>query len=59
MIYRGYTISPVEGGYVWTDERNFIHYAEGVTKAPFATEEKAMDDIDAMRRAARAAKTEG
>jgi hypothetical protein len=50
-IYRSYDIVPHEaGGFTWTDERNFTHYAEGVTKVPYVTEEAAMNDIDQYKR---------
>lgn len=49
-LYRGYEIKPVVDGFIWTDERNFDHYAESVTKTPYATADKAMDGIDQYRR---------
>ena len=54
MIYRGYEITKADGGFTWKDERNFVHYAVGVTKTPFATDEAAMNDIDKYRRELRA-----
>ena len=49
-LYRGYEIQPITGGFMWTDERGFDHYAESVCKVPYATADKAMDDIDAYKR---------
>lgn len=50
-LYRGYEIKPVQGGgFTWTDERNFQHWQEGVTKVPYPTAEAAMDGIDAYKR---------
>lgn len=51
MIYRGYEIDKREGGFTWTDERNFTHYHEGVYRVPFATTEAVKESIDAYRRA--------
>jgi len=49
-IYRGFNIIPADGGFT-------IHGVEAypVVTEVFATEEKAMDHIDAMRKAARLA----
>lgn len=57
-IYRGYEISGnAKSGWTWTDERNFTHYAESVSKQPYATEEAAMDAIDSYKKAQRKAAT--
>lgn len=62
-IYRGYEIKThANGGFYWTDERNFDHTGNVLDIASpieqrtdcFATEEKAMDSIDAYKRNLRA-----
>lgn len=50
MIYRGYEIKTVEGGFMWTDERNFDHFGEQVLRTPYKTEEDAMSGIDQYKR---------
>lgn len=57
-LYRGYEIKPhANGGFYWTDERGFGHFAGLQSATPverrtdgFATDEAAMDSIDAYRR---------
>lgn len=48
-LYRGYDIKPWKEGFLWTDENDVDHFA-GEPRTPFASEEKAMDDIDAYKR---------
>lgn len=47
MIYRGYEIRPVSGGFMWTDERGFDH---GGLRGELPTEEHALNDIDQYKR---------
>lgn len=55
-VYRGYEIEPAKGGgYVWTDERGFIHYFVEMTKTPYRSEDDAIDDIDRYKRNLRSA----
>jgi hypothetical protein len=63
MIYRGYEITKhANGGFYWTDERGFDHFAGFQMATPrdqrtdgFPTEEAAMDAVDQYRRNLRAA----
>jgi hypothetical protein len=59
-IYRGYDIKPhPKGGFYWIDERGFDHTGNLANSASpmefwygcFATDEAAMNDIDAYKRA--------
>jgi hypothetical protein len=63
-LYRGYEIEPhASGGFFWTDERGFDHFGSNEQDATprdartdgYPTADKAMDAIDAYRRAQRAA----
>jgi len=55
MIYRGYEIKACEGGFMWTDERNFDHFAELVMRVPYKTKDDAMNGIDQYKRNMRSA----
>lgn len=55
-IYRGFEIAKTEAGlFEWVDERNFVHNGRIDTKGGYASEDEAMDAIDAYRVASRAA----
>jgi hypothetical protein len=50
-IYRGYDIKAhPEGGFTWTDERGFEHFALDDRRVGYETEDKAQDAIDAYKR---------
>jgi hypothetical protein len=62
-LYRGYEIKPAKlGGFFWTDERGFDHFASNVYSATHADKRPdgfdhtgaAMDSIDAYKRNMRA-----